>query len=61
MIRTVFIIQVGCLASLFINVGITGANSYSELGIAGKAACIMILSGFGIQLVITGVGFFKKK
>ena len=61
MIRTIFIIQIACLAAAFINVGVTGANNYSQLGWIGKLSCLLILVGFLIQFVITIAGLFKRK
>jgi putative exporter of polyketide antibiotics len=61
MIRTIFIIQLFCLVGAFINVGATGANSYSELSIIGQTCCIVILVGMLMQFTIQVFGIFKKR
>ncbi len=61
MIRTIFILQIICLAIAFIDVGITGANSYYTMNAPGKICCIAILVGFAIQFGIMIVSIFRNK
>jgi len=61
MIRTIFIIQIICLAAAFLNVVITGANSFSELTMIGKLSCIVILIGFALEFGIVILSIFKKR
>ena len=61
MIKTIFIIQLISLAVAFADEFITKASDFHGLGIAGKMACVIILVGFLVQIVLLLVNVIKGK
>lgn len=56
MIKYIFIIQLISLGVAFLDVALTSANSFGELSIAGKMACVIIVIGFAIEI---GLGIYN--
>lgn len=61
MIRIIFICEAICLAISFLDVALTGSNSYEELTLVGKTACVLLVGGMACHCVIAVIGLLKKR